>query len=180
MEPLISMTILNPRPVHHPGELLEGEVQIDAVGERVIRSIETTVLWFTEGKGDEDIGVHFFESRQQEDFPDIDLRELHRFSTLLPQSPLSYDGKIVKIRWCVRTRVFLRDGRQALFEEAFVLGDVQSDWSGNLQAETKETETSESADVTETQPPAEAASESSGPLLNGHPTDGSTTINASS
>ena len=34
-----------------------------------------------------------------------DPRRPDRFSTTLPQSPLSYESQIVKIRWCVRVRV---------------------------------------------------------------------------
>ena len=30
----------------------------------------------------------------------------------------------VKIRWCVRVRVFLRRGKEAFFEQSFVLGNV--------------------------------------------------------
>lgn len=124
MEPLISMTILNPKRSYHGGDLLEGEVQVDAVPLGAIHCIETTVLWTTEGKGDEDFGVHFFERRLQEELVEGDLRELHRFSTRLPLSPLSYDGHLLKIRWCVRTRVFLKEGKEVLFEEAFQLGGV--------------------------------------------------------
>lgn len=136
MEPLISMTILHPKQSYQGGDLLEGELQVDAVPVGSIQSIETTVLWYTEGKGDEDFGVHFFERRLQEDMVDGDLRELHRFSTILPLSPLSYEGFILKIRWCVRTRVFLQDGRSTLFEEPFQLGSV-APISENTVAEPK-------------------------------------------
>ena len=53
-----------------------------------------------------------------------DLRELRRFKTTLPASPLSYDGEIVKIRWCVRVRAFLRRGKEVFFEQPFQLGDI--------------------------------------------------------
>ncbi len=45
-------------------------------------------------------------------------------TTRLPNSPLTYAGVAVKIRWCVRVRAFLRRGREVFFEQTFVLGDV--------------------------------------------------------
>jgi hypothetical protein len=46
------------------------------------------------------------------------------FSTPLPQSPLSYEGVIVKIRWCVRVRVFFESGRDHVAEQVFTVGGV--------------------------------------------------------
>ena len=82
------------------------------------------MLWYAEGKGDEDLGLHFFERRLPGDLPDADLRELHRFKTICPNSPLSYDGQIVSIKWCVRVRVFLPRGKEIFFELPFKLGDL--------------------------------------------------------
>lgn len=123
MEPLISLTIRNPRPYFLPGDVLSCEYQIDAVGENEIVAVEASVLWYTEGKGDEDLGLHFFERRLPGDALDGDLRELRRFETECPNSPLSYDGLLVKIRWCVRVRVFLPRGKEVFFELPFKLGD---------------------------------------------------------
>jgi hypothetical protein len=99
------------------------EYQIDAIGENEIAAIEASVLWYTEGKGDEDLGLHFFERRLPADTADSDLRELRRFQTRCPNSPLSYDGDLVKIRWCVRVRVFLPRGKEVFFELPFQLGN---------------------------------------------------------
>jgi hypothetical protein len=54
----------------------------------------------------------------------LDLRVPRRFSTVLPASPLSYDGEIVKICWCVRLRIFLPQGQESLAEVPFRLGSV--------------------------------------------------------
>jgi hypothetical protein len=108
----------------YPGEELECECQIDAVEPREIQAIETSVLWYTEGKGDEDLGVHYFERRVPGDAEGGDLRPLHRFKTVLPGSPLSYPGQIVKVRWCARVRLFLRKGKELFFEQPFELGSV--------------------------------------------------------
>lgn len=131
MEPLISMSILKQEKVFEPGEALEWEYQIDAVGENEVQAVEAAVLWYTEGKGDEDMGVHFFERFVSSDLEeDGDLRQLRRFRTVLPRSPLTYSGHLVKVRWCTRVRVFLCKGKQTFFEQPFQLGRVPAhDWS---------------------------------------------------
>ena len=49
---------------------------------------------------------------------------MHRFTTILPNSPLSYSGRIVKVRWCARVRLFLKKGKELFFEQPFILGSV--------------------------------------------------------
>lgn len=124
MEPLISLRVREPHRVYHPGDLLECEYQIDAVEPDEIQAVEASVLWYTEGKGDEDMTVHYFLRLTPDDVEDGDLRPQYRFSTTLPNSPLSYSGQIVKIRWCLRLRVFLGRGRQITAEQVFRLGAV--------------------------------------------------------
>ena len=124
MQPLISISAGDPHRVYRPGDVLECEYQVDAVDRDQLQAVEASVLWYTEGKGDEDMAVHYFERRVADDQDERDLRQLHRFSTPLPNSPLGYSGLIVKIRWCVRVRVFLRGGKDAFFEQSFQLGHV--------------------------------------------------------
>lgn len=109
---------------YQPGETLTGEFRIDTRRLEEIKAIEVSVLWYTEGKGDEDLAVHDFRRFSVEDDPLFDPRKPARFSTTLPNSPLSYDGLIVKIRWCVRVRVFLSRGKEVVGEKAFQLGTV--------------------------------------------------------
>jgi hypothetical protein len=110
--------------VCEPGETLSGEYRIESVERDQIRATESSVLWYTEGKGDEDMAVHEF-WRQDADSGDwIDPLHPQRFRTTLPNSPLSYDGEIVKIRWCVRVRVFLQRGREVVGQRVFRLGHV--------------------------------------------------------
>lgn len=110
--------------VCQPGETLAGEYRIDATRLAEIRAVEVSVLWYTEGKGDEDLAVHFFRRMSVEDDLTFDPRQPERFSTVLPNSPMSYDGLIVKIRWCVRVRVFMARGKEVVGEKAFQLGSV--------------------------------------------------------
>jgi hypothetical protein len=70
------------------------------------------------------MAVHHFERHVSEAARPLDLRVPQRFSTLLPASPLSYDGQIVKVCWCVRLRLFLPQGKETVAEVAFRLGNV--------------------------------------------------------
>ncbi len=115
-EPLISMTLLQAQPSYQPGDTLKWEFQLDAVPKEDVKSVETSVLWQTEGKGDEDIGVHYFKRAIKSEFEEGDLRVLQKFETVLPNSPLSYDGSIVKIKWLVRVRAFLAKRKSIEFD----------------------------------------------------------------
>lgn len=87
------------------------------------RAVEHSVLWYTEGKGEEDMGVHFFERI-------VDPGRLPPaaagtcFDVVLPASPMSYEGVIVKVRWCVRVRYFFAGGRDFVSEHEFSVGRV--------------------------------------------------------
>ena len=123
--PLVSIQIDNRQAPHAPGATLSGEYQIDAVDAAELRAVELSVLWYTEGKGDEDLGIHYFLRRTDEDSDDdMPLTELRKFSLALPGSPLSYEGVLIKLRWCVRVRVFLKSGKNYFAELPFRLGDV--------------------------------------------------------
>jgi hypothetical protein len=130
IEPLISLQLRYPHRIYHPGDMLECECQIDAVDADEIQAVESSVLWYTEGKGDEDLAVHYFERRTPSEVEDGDLRPLHRFHTILPNSPLSYTGSMVRIRWCARVRLFLRRGKELFFEQPFVLAAPTPELAG--------------------------------------------------
>lgn len=106
-----------------PGDMLAGAWGVAADIGRELRAAEVSVLWYTEGKGDEDLGVHHFERRTAEQGSVPAAGERARFEVRLPRSPLSYDGIIVKVCWCVRVRVFW-EGGEAVGEASFRLGDV--------------------------------------------------------
>jgi hypothetical protein len=121
IEPLIALRICNPTAVFHPGDVLRCEYQIDAIQPSEIQAVEASVLWYTEGKGDEDLGVHYFERNTPSDSVDGDLRQLHSIQVGLPRSPLTYNGFLVKIRWCVRVRLLWGRGKQVALDRVFAL-----------------------------------------------------------
>jgi hypothetical protein len=124
MEPLISIHLKDQRRDYRPGDVLRGEYQVDAPGDVPLAAIELSVLWYTTGKGDEDMAVHFFERRAATDISSGELRQLWRFETQLPNSPLTYEGVIVKVAWCVRVRVFVDRGKEFSAQVPFRLGHV--------------------------------------------------------
>ena len=104
---------------YSPGTTLSGEYRIEAVERQSLQAIEVSVLWYSEGKGDEDLDVHEFWRKDADSVEMGDPHRPDRFSTTLPQSPLSYDGQIVKIRWCVRVRVIFKRGRDLVAQKTF-------------------------------------------------------------
>lgn len=108
---------------HDPGDVLTVRYRIEGCeGERIC-AIEHAVAWYTEGKGEEDLGVHFFERiTDRNALPPV--APQGTFSTRLPSSPSSYEGVIVKIRWCVRIRIFFVGARDFVSEHVFSMGRV--------------------------------------------------------
>jgi hypothetical protein len=125
-DPVIQIRFDGNGRAHHPGEILAGEFRIDGIDANEIRSVEISVLWFTEGKGEEDLSVHDFWRLSADDGDVIDPRQPSRFSTVLPNSPLSYRGVVFQLHWCVRVRVFTTHGREIVGEMPFRLGDVRA------------------------------------------------------
>ena len=105
-----------------PGDLLSGSYRLvgDVTG---LEAVEVSVYWFTEGKGDEDLGVHHVEKRTRADSGGS-VPASGRFATRLPNSPLSYEGVLVKVIWGVHVRAVLAGGQRA-GDVTFRLGDVR-------------------------------------------------------
>lgn len=112
--------------LYYPGETLAGSYSLTDYADEAIEAVEVSVLWRTEGKGNEDFRVHAFWRRSLKAGDWIDPRTGGRFSVTLPNSPLSYEGELVKIYWVVRIRLYLADGRQEIAEHPFRLGNVSS------------------------------------------------------
>jgi hypothetical protein len=110
---------------YQPGAGLKGRFFVENSQLPDLRAAELSVLWYTAGKGEEDLGVHYFERFTAEGGARLDLRVPRRFEVALPVSPLSYDGVLVKICWCARLRLFFSRGHESVAETPFRLGDVQ-------------------------------------------------------
>src|SRR5262249_25096901 len=86
------------------GDLLAGAFVIEAGSDDELTTLELSVLWHTSGKGDEDMGVIYFEDWSAAQGKPFDRSRPHGFEVRLPRTPLSYDGFLLKIHWCVRVR----------------------------------------------------------------------------
>jgi hypothetical protein len=115
--PHVELQFDRPDRSYDPGGPLSLQYEVDGLGGERLRAVEHSVLWYTEGKGEEDLGVHFFERVTAP-------RHTGGFDVTLPRSPLSYEGVIVKIRWCVRVRIFFHGGRDFVSEHVFDVGSV--------------------------------------------------------
>lgn len=124
MESSISINLTDHKRSYQPGEPLDCEFRVDVDREQDLQSIEASVMWYTEGTGDEDMAVHLFTRRVRGDGIDGPMNHPFQITTELPNSPLSYQGVIVKIHWCVRVRAFLRGGKQVHRELPFQLGQI--------------------------------------------------------
>ncbi len=122
--PLIVIRLDGDNRHRQPGQTLSGQYWIESLDPSQVKAVEASVLWYTEGKGDEDMAVHDFWRRDASDAQVLDARRPEPFSTTLPNSPLSYHGQLIKIRWCVRVRVFTHRGKDLVGERAFQLGDL--------------------------------------------------------
>jgi hypothetical protein len=123
-DPTISIRFDNNGQAYRPGETLSGQYVLEGVAPEAVKAVEVSVLWYSEGKGDEDLAVHEFWRRNVDEGQPLDPSRPERFQTTLPQSPLSYDGAILKLRWCVRVRAFLQRGKELVGQKVFRLGDV--------------------------------------------------------
>jgi hypothetical protein len=123
-QPFLKLRLDEPGRTYRPGEVLHGSFSLAELSADDVAAIELSVLWHTEGKGDEDMSVHHFERLAPQNGQPLDLSQPNNFSTTLPNSPLSYRGRIVKICWRVRLRVFLARGKELSLEVPFRLGKV--------------------------------------------------------
>ena len=122
-EPQIELVLASEQNQFQAGDTLSGHYRLLNVAARDVRAVELSILWYTEGTGDEDLAVHFFD-RFEPATRAIEVCQPQYFGTQLPASPLSYVGQIVKIFWCVRVRLFLVLGKDLLIERPFQLGNV--------------------------------------------------------
>ncbi len=124
--------------LYRPEDFLTCEYQIKLHSEAEINALESSVLWSTEGKGEEDIGVHFFERKNA--LPQSSYRQPHKLSTVLPATPLSYEGTILKVSWYVRVKVFLADGQTIIKNRRFLLGAGRQFAIGSADSEEERSE----------------------------------------
>ena len=60
-EPDVVVGFESDQRVFRPGEILSGHYRVDGINPAQLTALELSVLWHTEGKGDEDLAVHLFQ-----------------------------------------------------------------------------------------------------------------------
>ncbi|XZE43543.1 hypothetical protein SH467x_003107 [Pirellulaceae bacterium SH467] len=116
--------LLGLQPTYMPNDVLDFEYTVSNIDRSTIAAVEVSVIWLTEGKGSEDMGVHFFQRVSGNSLAAIEWSNPRRLQVPLPESPLSYEGKILTISWCVRVRFYLSDGTELVAQEPFYLGTI--------------------------------------------------------
>jgi hypothetical protein len=103
------------------GGFLKASWRVSRVKLEELSSVEVSVLWYTEGKGDEDLSVHYFRRYDAAQLRRLGIESHQPIECRLPPSPLSYRGHLLKIQWGIRVRVFVEEGREAVAEHPFYL-----------------------------------------------------------
>jgi hypothetical protein len=77
-----------------PGEVVEGTVswQLD----QPAVTVELRLFWYTQGKGDQDVGVVFAVP-----FANPGLQGSRAFRISLPDGPFSFSGKLISLVWAL-------------------------------------------------------------------------------
>ena len=108
-----------------PGQAISGRYRLNpSESPAEVQALEWSIAWATEGKGDEDQGIHAIETIREPERGVPQPDQWRRFEVILPMSPLSYEGLIVKVLWRVRIRAVFGKNCEWVGELLFRLGDV--------------------------------------------------------
>jgi hypothetical protein len=77
-----------------PGETVEGTASWQL--EKAAQSVELRLFWYTQGKGDQDVGVV-----ATVPFPEPALQDRRSFRIPLPAGPYSFSGKLISLLWAL-------------------------------------------------------------------------------
>ncbi|MCO8124639.1 hypothetical protein NHH03_23070 [Stieleria sp. TO1_6] len=117
----MSVSLCREDGVYEGGRELKATWRVSRVTLDALSAIEISVLWYTEGKGDMDLHVHYFQRLEEEQIRRSGLADQQSLTCLLPATPLSYHGRLIRLRWCVRMRLFLNSGREIVTDQPFHL-----------------------------------------------------------
>jgi hypothetical protein len=81
-----------------PGQVLSGTVYWD--NQVSAKDVTLRLLWYTEGRGTEDIGIV-----ETMDFPAAQLTNRYSFEFSLPIGPYSFSGHLISLVWALELQV---------------------------------------------------------------------------
>jgi hypothetical protein len=117
----VNISLCHEDGLYEAGAMLTAKWRISRVPLDEVQGLEVSVMWHTEGKGDEDLHVHHFHRVVENQIRRVGLADEQSTRCLLPATPLSYHGRLISVRWCIRLRLFLANGREIVAEQPFHL-----------------------------------------------------------
>ncbi len=99
------------------GQRLRGGFRVTTEESISVKRVEASVLWYTEGKGNMDEGVVWHQTFAENEI--LDSQRAFPFEAEMPEKPWSYSGKLIKIKWVVRVRIFPENGEEVAAELPF-------------------------------------------------------------
>ena len=120
-QPAVNVSLCREDATYECGESLAVSWHVSRITLDKLQSIELSVLWHSMGKGDEDLRVHHFVRLDEDHIRRLGLADDQALTCDLPMTPLSYYGRLINLRWCIRLRLFMTDGREIVTEQPFHL-----------------------------------------------------------
>jgi hypothetical protein len=90
-----------------PGETIAGTVSWQL--EPPLESVELRLVWYTEGKGDQDLEIV-----ETAAFPTPGIVDRRSFTLHLPDGPYSFSGKLISVLWTLEVVVQPNDRAERL------------------------------------------------------------------
>lgn len=131
---------------YHPDQLLDCSYRLETQADAKILTMETSVLWRSEGKGDEDLGVHFFDRRPFTAESPFRSDQRFKLQLRLPLSPLSYQGFLVKVGWLIRINLVLEQGQSLQIDTPFALVPRHNVLATHVWPKTEDNESRDAVD----------------------------------
>ena len=111
-------------PTYQPGGQVSGSITYSGAEDLSLKRAEVSVLWYTSGKGDQDMSVASLETSYEESV--LPAGATIPFQATLPDGPRSYDGTLLKIHWVGRIRVFPQNGSDFGAEAEFLVAPAEA------------------------------------------------------
>ena len=137
-QPAVNLSLCREDGTYPAGGTLSVKWRISRVPLDEVQGLEVSVMWHTEGKGDEDLQVHHFHRVVESQIRRVGLADEQSIHCVLPVTPLSYHGRLISVRWCVRLRLFLASGREIVAEQPFHLVSPTAYSDGTIRAESSD------------------------------------------
>ncbi len=106
----VSISLSHGRQNYSPGERISGTVQWTL--SEIPSSVELRLFWYTEGKGDQDVGIverKVLSSVQQSS---------SEFEFVVPDGPYSFSGTLISLSWALE---LVCEGADAVARETLVV-----------------------------------------------------------